>query len=105
MARYNGSRNAQKLRSSYKALQNDLSAVIEDLEQMASSGKHVGLEKAREKMDQVQEQFESLLGDTVDRAGESTEVVRRTMADNPWTVVAAAFATGVAAASLLQRRR
>jgi ElaB/YqjD/DUF883 family membrane-anchored ribosome-binding protein len=109
MARYNGSRNTQKLRSSYKALQQDLSSVIEDLEAMAASGKDVGLEKAKEKIDQVQEQVESLLGDTVeravDRASESTEYVRRSVAENPWTVIAAAFATGIAAASLLQRRR
>lgn len=104
MARNNGSRNAQKLRSSYRALQQDLSAVIEDLEQMAASGKDVGIAKAREKVDQVQEQFESLIGDTVDRASDSTEYVRRSMADNPWTVIAAAFATGIAAGSLLRRR-
>jgi ElaB/YqjD/DUF883 family membrane-anchored ribosome-binding protein len=30
--------------------------------------------------------------------------VRRSMADNPWTVIAAAFATGIAAGSLLRRR-
>jgi len=102
MARANGS--SRKLQASYKALQDDLGAVIRDLEQMATSGKDVGLEKARSRIDDVQEQLDILMGDTMAKTEQSAEDVRRTVAEYPVTSLTAAFALGMAAASFFGRR-
>lgn len=102
------SRESRKLQSSIRALQNDLSSLVGDLEQIASSGKDVGVEKAREQLDRIQEQFHDLLTDTVvttrKTAVDAGDSVRRSVADNPMASVATAFAAGVAAAMFTMRR-
>jgi len=102
------SRESRKLQSGIRALQNDLSALVGDLEQIASSGKDVGVEKAREQLDRIQDQFHYLLNDSVDTAkkaaAESSDAIRRSVADNPMASIATAFAAGVAAAMLTLRR-
>lgn len=99
------SRNGQKLQASYRALQNDLSAVVEDLEKMASSGRDVGLDKAKEQLDSIQDQIESLLSEAGRRTEEKADEMRKTVADYPMASLGAAFALGMAAASFLGGRR
>lgn len=101
-------RESRKLHSGIRALQNDLSALVGDLEQIASSGKDVGVEKAREQLDRIQDQIHDLLTDTVGTAKraatDSGDAVRRSVTDNPMASIATAFAAGVAAAMLTMRR-
>ncbi len=102
------SRESRKLQSGIRALQNDLSSLVGDLEQIASSGKEVGVEKAREQLDRIQEQFQDLLTDGVgtarQAAADTGDVVRSQVANNPMASLATAFAAGVAAAMLTMRR-
>jgi ElaB/YqjD/DUF883 family membrane-anchored ribosome-binding protein len=102
------SRESRKLQSGIRALQNDLSALVGDLEQIASSGKDVGVENAREQLDRIQDQFHYLLTDTVGTARQAAsdggDAIRRSVADNPVASLATAFAAGVAAAMLTMRR-
>ncbi len=101
MARRNG--HAQKLNASYRALQNDLAAVVHDIEQMANSGKDLGLEKAKAQIGGIQEQIDALLVDAGRKTEDATDEVRRVVASNPVASLTAAFALGIAAASFLRR--
>jgi len=103
MARANGS--ARKLQSNYRALQQDLNAVIEDLQAIANGGADIGIEKARDQLQGVQEQIHGLLRETAATTERSADELRRTVADRPMTSIAAAFALGVAAASFFGARR
>ncbi len=100
-------RESRKLQSGIKALQSDLSALVGDLEQIASSGKEVGVEKAREQLDRIQGQITDLLTDTLGTARQSAvdtgDTLRRQVSDNPVASMATAFAAGVAAAMLMRR--
>jgi len=102
------SRESRKLQSGIRALQNDLSALVGDLEQIASSGKEVGVEKAREQLDRIQDQFHYLLNDTAGVAqkvaADGSDAIRRSVADNPMASIATAFAAGIAAAMFTMRR-
>ena len=102
------SRESRKLQSGIRALQNDLSALLGDLEQIASTGKDMGVDKAREQLDRIQEQFQDLLTDGVGTArravSDTGDAVRRSVAENPMASVATAFAAGVAAAMLTMKR-
>ncbi|MCC7048314.1 MAG: DUF883 family protein [Alphaproteobacteria bacterium] len=102
MARANGS--ARKLQASYRALQDDLNAVVRDLEQLTSAGADVGIEKARSQIHNVQDQLQGLLGEAASGTERSAEEVRRAVADHPMTSLTAAFALGLAAASFFARR-
>jgi ElaB/YqjD/DUF883 family membrane-anchored ribosome-binding protein len=97
-------RDARKLQASLRSLQGDLESLMDDLGQVATNGKNVGLDKAKEQIDLIQQQIGDLVSGTVNGAQESTETVRRSVSEHPMTSVAAAFAAGVAAASLLIRR-
>jgi ElaB/YqjD/DUF883 family membrane-anchored ribosome-binding protein len=97
-------RDVRKLQASVRSLQGDLEALMDDIGQVATNGKHVGLDKAKEQIDLIQQQFNELVSGTVNGAHESAETVRRSVSEHPITSIAAAFAAGVAAASLLIRR-
>lgn len=101
-------REKRKLQSGIRALQNDLSSLVGDLEQIAASGRDVGVEKARDQLDKIQEQFHDLLTDTVGTAKQAAtdtgDAVRKSVAENPMASVATAFAAGIAAAMLTMRR-
>jgi len=102
MSSVNG--NARKLRNSYRALQDDLSSVIQDLEAMASSGQDVGLAKAKAQIDSVQQQIGSLLDGAVGKSEDSAAELKRSVVEHPVTALTTAFALGIAAASMLGRR-
>jgi ElaB/YqjD/DUF883 family membrane-anchored ribosome-binding protein len=97
-------REARKLQSSIRALQNDLSSLVGDLEQVAASGKDVGVEKAREQLDRIQSQVTDLLGETFGQAKQAGDTLRRSVAENPMASLTTAFAAGVVAAFLTIRR-
>ncbi len=97
-------RDVRKLHASVRSLQGDLEALMDDVGQVAANGKNVGLDKAKEQLDLIQQQFVDLVSGTANGAHDSTETVRRSVSEYPITSIAAAFAAGVAAASLLIRR-
>jgi ElaB/YqjD/DUF883 family membrane-anchored ribosome-binding protein len=101
-------REKRKLQSGIRALQNDLSSLVGDLEQIAATGRDAGVEKARDQLDKIQEQFHDLLTDSVgtakQAASDTGDAVRKSVAENPMASVATAFAAGVAAAMLTMRR-
>jgi len=101
MARRNG--NAHKLNASYKALQEDLASVVQDIENMASSGKDLGLEKAKAQIGDIQDQIDQLLVEAGRKTEDATDEVRRVVSNNPVASLSAAFALGIAAASFLRR--
>ena len=105
MARTTHDKDVRKLQASYKALQDDLSAVMKDIEQMASTGRDLGLERTRAQVDRAQEQIEALMQDTANGAQRAVDTVRRRTSESPMAVLAAAFATGFAAATLFGRRQ
>ena len=100
-------RESRKLQSGIKALQSDLSSLVGDLEQIASSGKEVGVEKAREQLDVIQGRINDLLTDTVgsarQAAADTGDSRRKQGTDYPVASMATAFAAGVAAAMLMRR--
>ena len=104
MAHTNTNRDVRKLQASVRSLQGDLEALMDDVGQVAANGKHVGLDKVKERIDLIQEQLNDLVSRTMNGAHESAETVRRSVSEHPITSIAAAFAVGVAAASLLMRR-
>ena len=101
-------RESRRLQSGVRSLQSDLTSLLGDLEQIASSGKDVGLEKAREQLDHIQSQVADLLTDTVGTARKATvdasDTARRSVMENPMASMATAFAAGIAAAMLTMRR-
>ena len=97
-------RDVRKLQASVRSLQGDLEALMDDIGQVATNGKRVGLDKAKERIDLIQQQLNDLVSGTLNGAHESAETVRRSVSEHPIASIAAAFAAGVAAASLLIRR-
>lgn len=94
------------LKSNVQQLQSALAAIAGDIEQIGSSAGAAGaasIEQARLKLDDLRAQIGDLVSDQVDRAEEVGEQVKRSVAENPMTALAAAFAAGVAAALLLRR--
>ena len=97
-------RESRKLHSSIRSLQNDLSTLVGDLEQVATSGKDVGVEKAREQLDRIQSQVSDLMSDTFGTARQAGDTVRRSVVENPLASITTAFAAGVITAFLTFRR-
>ena len=91
------------MKSSVRSLQSALSAIAGDIERIGASGGTAGLEQAKAKLDDLREQIGDLVTDPIERAEEMGEQVKKTVADNPFTAIAAAFAAGIAAALLLRR--
>lgn len=99
-------REVRQLKSNVQSLQSALAAIAGDIEQIgASTGAAgaAGLEQAKLKLEDLREQIGDLVADQIERAEEVGDQVKRSVADNPMTALAAAFAAGVAAAILLRR--
>jgi hypothetical protein len=84
----------RRLQASVRSLQTDLGAVVDDLEQIASSGKDVGLNEARAQLDHIKAKLGGLLAGAVH---EPTETLQRQIVQHPVASVATAFAAGLAA--------
>jgi hypothetical protein len=91
-------RDMRRLQASVRSLQTDLGAVVDDLEQIASSGKDVGLEQARAQLDHIRAKLGGLLGGSLQ---EPTEALQRRIVQHPVASVATAFAAGLAASLLV----
>ncbi len=91
-------REMRRLQQSVRSLQSDLGAVVDDLEQIASSGKDVGLEQARAQLDHIKAKLGGLLAGSMQ---EPTEALQRRIVRHPVASVATAFAAGVAASLAL----
>lgn len=97
-------REASRMKSNVRSLQNALASIAGDIEKIGASGGTAGLQQAKAKLDDLRDQVGDLVSDQIERAEEMGESVRKSVADNPFTAVAAAFAAGIAAALLLSRR-
>lgn len=93
----------RQLERSVQSLQGALAAIAGDIEQIGSSAGAAGIEQAKLKLEDLRGQIGDLVSDQMDRAEEVGEQVKRSVAENPMTALAAAFAAGVAAAILLRR--
>jgi len=91
-------REMRRLQASVRSLQTDLGAVVDDLEQIASSGKDVGLEQARAQLDHIKAKLGGLLAGTMH---EPAEALQRRIVQHPVASVATAFAAGLAASLLV----
>jgi hypothetical protein len=96
MARAN--REMRRLQASVRSLQTDLGAVVDDLEQIASSGKDVGLEQARAQLDHIKAKLGGLFAGSLH---EPAEALQRSIGQHPVASVATAFAAGLAASLLM----
>ena len=97
-------RDVRQLKASVQSFQGALAAIASDIERAAASGGAAGLEQAKAKLEDIREQIGDLVSDQVERAEEMGETVKKSVADNPFTVIAAAFVAGVLASLLLSRR-
>lgn len=98
-------REVKKLKASVRSLQNALATIAADIEQIGASGKTIGLEEAKSRIEEIREQIGDVLVAQVDRAEEMNETVRRSVTENPITAVSIAFAVGALAAMILGTRR
>ncbi|BBK35834.1 hypothetical protein STAQ_09120 [Allostella sp. ATCC 35155] len=99
-------REIRQLKGDVQSLQSALSAVAGEIEQFGASTGAAGaaqLEQAKRKLEDLREQMGDLFSDQVERAEEMSDQMKRSVADNPMTALAVAFAAGVAAAILLRR--
>lgn len=99
-------REVRQLKGDVQSLQSALSAIAGDIEQLGASTGAAGaaqLEQAKRKLEELREQMGDLLSEQIDRAEEIGDQMKRSVADNPMTALAVAFAAGVAAAVLLRR--
>jgi hypothetical protein len=93
-------REMRRLQASVRSLQTDLGAVVNDLEQIAASGKGVGLEQARAQLDYIRAKLGGLLAESLN---EPTVALQRSIGQHPMASVATAFAAGLAASLLMFR--
>ncbi len=98
-------RDMRKIRSSVRSLQGALASIAGEIETIGATGKTVGLDQAKMKLDEIREQIGDLVSEQIERAEEVGETVRRSVVENPFTAMSAAFVAGLAAAVLLGARR
>ncbi|MCC7274190.1 MAG: hypothetical protein IT561_16100 [Alphaproteobacteria bacterium] len=98
-------REMRRLQASVRSLQGALATIAGEIESIGATGKTVGLDQAKAKIDEIREQIGDLVTGQIERAEEVGESVRRSVVENPFTAMSAAFVAGLAAAVLLGARR